>query len=237
MKKENKKENKEKNTNHDESDHTVFFQSIVDNVPNMIFVKEAKELRFVLFNKAGEELLGYKREDMIGKNDYDFFPKDQADFFIAKDRTVLDEKILLDIPEEPLQTRLKGVRILHTKKIPILDDQGNPQYLLGISEDITDRMNVQKDLEKAHSNLEIKIDERTKELKDLTKGLDAANQQLKASNQQLKDANQELIDTEKTLKEKLRDLEVFNKATVGRELQMMELKKENDQLKKQIENI
>jgi hypothetical protein len=62
-----------------------FFQSIVDNVPDMIFVKEAKELRFVLFNKAGEELLGYKKEKMIGKNDYDFFPKDQAKFFIEKD--------------------------------------------------------------------------------------------------------------------------------------------------------
>lgn len=117
----------------------IFFQSIIDNVPNMIFVKEAKELRFVLFNKAGEELLGYAARDMVGKNDYDFFPKDQAGFFINKDRLVLDSKKLLDIPEESINTKNKGARILHTQKIPILDERGNPIYLLGISEDITDK--------------------------------------------------------------------------------------------------
>ncbi|MFH0821899.1 MAG: ABC transporter substrate binding protein, partial [Pseudomonadota bacterium] len=58
-----------------------FLSSIVENIPDMIFIKDAKELRFVRFNKAGEKLLGYKREDLIGKNDYDFFPKEQADFF------------------------------------------------------------------------------------------------------------------------------------------------------------
>lgn len=44
-----------------------FLNSIVENLPNMIFVKEAQELRFVRFNKAGEALLGYPREDLIGK--------------------------------------------------------------------------------------------------------------------------------------------------------------------------
>jgi len=121
-----------------------FFQSIVDNVPDMIFVKEAKELRFVLFNKAGEELLGYKKEKMIGKNDYDFFPKDQAKFFIEKDLLTLKGKTTLDIPEEPIKTRLKGERILHTKKIPILDENGEPIYLLGISEDITEEIRTKK---------------------------------------------------------------------------------------------
>src|ERR1700730_15583429 len=69
-----------------------FLDSIVENVPIMLFVKEAENLRFQLFNKAGEDLLGYKRADLIGKNDYDFFPKEEADFFIQKDREVLDGK-------------------------------------------------------------------------------------------------------------------------------------------------
>jgi PAS domain S-box-containing protein len=140
-----------KNKKNNEHDHEtlVFFQSIVDNVPDMIFVKEAKELRFVLFNKAGEELLGYPRKDMIGKNDYDFFPKNQADFFTAKDQTTLKKKVLLDIPEEPIQTRYKGLRFLHTKKIPILDDKGAPKYLLGISEDITEQKRTKEWLDVA----------------------------------------------------------------------------------------
>ena len=124
-------------------DSQLFLNSIVENLPNMIFVKDANDLRFILFNKAGEELLGYSRNTMIGKTDYDFFPKDDADFFTGKDRKVLAGKELLDIPEEIIQTKTQGSRYLHTKKIPLLDDQGNPRYLLGISEDITDRKKVE----------------------------------------------------------------------------------------------
>ncbi len=120
-------------------DAEIFLNSIVENLPHMVFVKDAKELKFLRFNKAGEKLLGYSREEMLGKSDYDFFPKEEADFFTTKDRQVLAGCRCVDIPEENLHTRLKGIRILHTKKIPILDSSGEPQYLLGISEDITEK--------------------------------------------------------------------------------------------------
>src|SRR5712691_11611827 len=103
----------------------AFLDSILENIPSMIFVKDAEELRFVRFNQAGEELLGHARADLIGKNDYDFFPRGEADFFTGKDREVLRERKLRDIPQEPIETRNQGTRILHTKKIPILDHQGN----------------------------------------------------------------------------------------------------------------
>ncbi|MGD9851956.1 MAG: PAS domain S-box protein [Nitrospirales bacterium] len=117
----------------------LFLHSIVENLPHMIFVKDAVNLRFLLFNKAGENLLGYPREAMIGKTDYDFFHEPEADFYTSKDQEVLAGKIPLDIPEEVIYTKSQGMRYLHTKKIPILDAEGNPQYLLGISEDITER--------------------------------------------------------------------------------------------------
>ena len=120
-----------------------FLDSIIENLPDMVFVKDAGDLRFVLFNKAGEALIGRSHEELIGKCDHDFFPKEQADFFAAKDRDVLAGRRLLDIPEELIQTRDKGQRILHTKKIPILDEQGVPRYLLGLSRDITDRKQME----------------------------------------------------------------------------------------------
>ncbi|HEY9859224.1 MAG TPA: PAS domain S-box protein, partial [Candidatus Obscuribacterales bacterium] len=52
----------------------MFLDSIVENIPHMIFVKDAKEFKFVKFNKFGEELTGLSRNEMIGKDDYDFFP-------------------------------------------------------------------------------------------------------------------------------------------------------------------
>lgn len=123
-----------------------FLDSIVENIPNMVFVKDAGDLKFVRFNRAGEDLLGYSRESLIGKNDYDFFPKEEADFFISKDREVLEKGNLVDIPAEMIKTKDKGERILHTKKIPIFDENKEPLYLLGISEDITDIKRMEEEL-------------------------------------------------------------------------------------------
>lgn len=124
----------------------AFLDSLIDNIPDMIFVKDAKELRFVRFNRAAEELLGYSRNELIGRNDYDFFTKEEADFFTSKDREVLESGRMNEVLEEPIHTKYKGTRLLHTKKIPILDPSGVPQYLLGISADVTDRRTLEREL-------------------------------------------------------------------------------------------
>ncbi|HXH86052.1 MAG TPA: PAS domain S-box protein [Nitrospira sp.] len=125
----------------------AFVLSVLENIPHMLFIKDAKDLRFVQLNKAGEDLLGYGRDELIGKRDHDFFPRDEADHFTKKDREVLESGHLIDIPDEPIQTKQRGVRILHTKKIPLFDATGKPQYLLGISEDITERKLVEEALQ------------------------------------------------------------------------------------------
>ena len=91
----------------------LFLRSVVENIPYMIFVKDARDLRFVRFNKAGEELLGYSRDQLLGRNDYDFFTKEEADRFTRDDRTVLEGTEVVDIPDEPIDTRVHGRRYLH----------------------------------------------------------------------------------------------------------------------------
>ncbi|MBD1860863.1 MULTISPECIES: PAS domain S-box protein [Trichocoleus] len=127
----------------------MFLDSIVENIPHMIFVKDAKEFKFVKFNKFGEELTGLSRAEMIGKDDYDFFPESEADFFRAKDLEVVQVKQLVNSSEEKIRTKHRGSRVLHTKKIPLLDATGNPQYLLGISEDITERKRAEAALQES----------------------------------------------------------------------------------------
>ena len=126
----------------------TIFEAVVENIPLMIFLKEATDLRFVIFNRAGEELLGHDRKDLLGKNNLDLFPPEQAAHFMAKDREVLNGKaVMLDIPEEPIQTAKKGERLLHTRKVCIRSSDGATKFLLGISEDITERKQAEKKLE------------------------------------------------------------------------------------------
>ncbi|MGE0667322.1 MAG: PAS domain S-box protein [Sphingomonadales bacterium] len=122
----------------------AFLDQIVENIPAMLFVKDAGDLRFLTINRAGEELLGVAREELIGKNDADFFPPEQAEFFTRMDREVLTGRRPRVIPEETIESRGKGKRLLRTVKVPVYDEDGRPLYLLGFSNDITEQKQLEQ---------------------------------------------------------------------------------------------
>lgn len=128
--------------------------SIVENIPNMIFLKRASDLTFELFNRAGEQLLGYPRSALLGKGNYDFWPREQGDWFTAEDRKALDSVNNTEIPEEAISTASGETRYLHTWKVALRDAQGVPSHLLGISVDITGR----KKAERIHERLMAHLD-------------------------------------------------------------------------------
>ena len=114
------------------------------HLPNMVYLKEPKELRFAQLNRAGEELLGFKPEELLGKTAFDLVPAVDAQRFEAEDRRVLAGE-MVGIGEERIQTRARGLRILQSKKVAIRDDQGRPLFLLGVAEDITDRKQAEEE--------------------------------------------------------------------------------------------
>ena len=132
----------------------AFLGSIVDNIPNMIFVKDAAKLQFIRLNRTGERITGLKENEILGKTDYDFFPKEQADFFTKRDRETLTKKEQVVIEEEPISTHDGALRLLRTQKLAILDASGHPSYLLGISEDITERKKAEEQLKIAANAFE-----------------------------------------------------------------------------------
>jgi PAS domain S-box-containing protein len=111
-------------------------RAILDALPFMVFAKDAKDLRFVYINKFGEKLIGQTFAQLAGKNDFDFFPSDQAEQFQTKDRVALYADAPIEIEAEPLTSAGETVW-LRTIKKAVRDEQGQPMYLLGISEDIT----------------------------------------------------------------------------------------------------
>jgi len=116
--------------------------TIIENLPLMLFLKDAETLRFVRFNRAGSRLLGLSADQVLGRTDHDLFPAEQADAFRREDLQVLESGRVLDIALEPVDTR-NGRRYLHTRKACIRGADGRPRYLLGISEDITERVEAE----------------------------------------------------------------------------------------------
>jgi len=127
-------------------DVSRFLDSVVEHVPLMLFVKEIEHLRFVRWNKASEELVGLPRDAVLGKTDYDLFPPEEADFFTTKDREVLAQEQIVEVLRASIHTVHKGTRLLHIHKVPIYDAEGRPKYVLGISEDITERRQTEEAL-------------------------------------------------------------------------------------------
>lgn len=121
-------------------------ESVIQNIPAVVFLKRADDLRFELFNRAGEELLGYRAEQVLGKTDADLFPPQQADLFADSDRQALAAAETLDIPESVVATAQGELRCLYVRKTALRDAAGNATHLLGIAIDITERKQAEEEM-------------------------------------------------------------------------------------------
>ena len=125
-----------------------FLSAVVDHIPLALFCKDAdRDFRFTLLNQKSEEIAGVSRDFLIGKTGHEYFPKEQAEFFLQKDLEAMSNGNSVKIEEEPV-TRRDGSRVwVRTVKVPVKDAHGRPRYLLGISEDITEQREMQRQLE------------------------------------------------------------------------------------------
>ncbi|MDB4930045.1 MAG: sensor histidine kinase [Myxococcaceae bacterium] len=140
-----------------------FLSAIIDHIAHPIFVKD-REYRFVLLNRAMEEMLGIPRAEMLGHTDYDFFPKEQADWFRAKDLEMFTGGLPVEITEEPLTDKHGQQHTLSTTKVPLRDAGGSITHLVGIIHDITPIKRAEEALREVTAALEQRMQERTEAL-------------------------------------------------------------------------
>lgn len=148
------------------SEKTAFLEKIVENLPIGIFAKDPNHhLAFTMWNAQMEKIFGLSREHILGKTDLDLFhDQDEARYYQAVDRTVMGSEDIVEIPEESVTTRY-GKIICHTRKIPIFNQNGEPEILLGMLQDVTERRKTETELEKYRTHLEDLVAEQTSALR------------------------------------------------------------------------
>lgn len=131
---------------------TETLSRILENIPIAVFIKDARDdFRITMWNRAAERIFQIPKADILGKNAFDLWPREQAEFFNAADRLVTANKVLVDVPEEPSHTKDRGTIALHTVKLPLTTStDGEVDYLLCICEDITERKHLEKELRHNH---------------------------------------------------------------------------------------
>jgi PAS domain S-box-containing protein len=153
-----------------------FLQKLLDYLPVALFVKDVSPEKFgqvILWNLTCENIFGTPAEQILGKNAHELYSKEYADLYESQDRETVSSKKLIDIPEEPVESPDRGIIYLHTIKVPLLDRNDEPEYLLCISEDITvrkqaelDRKKAENELQILNQELEIRVEERTQAVRE-----------------------------------------------------------------------
>jgi len=134
-----------------------FMRTVIDNLPDLVFVKNSKG-EFILANKALADLFELTIEEVEGKTTSYFGEKDKLDpdyieNYIDDDMEVIKTKKIRFIPEEPVTDMATGItRYYQTIKIP-LTIGNDPDNVLGVSSDITERKKNEEDLKKLANNL------------------------------------------------------------------------------------
>lgn len=134
-------------------EHSIV-ESVLDNLPVAVFAKDATDdFRFVLWNKKQEEVTTLRAARAIGRNDYDLFSRESADYFRSVDKAVIKRGKLMKVPEEIIETRNGREVHLRTVKIPVHDKESGRLLVVGISEDITGQVKSREQLEQLNRHL------------------------------------------------------------------------------------
>jgi PAS domain S-box-containing protein len=137
------------------------FENGFNLIGDSIFVKDSRH-RLVMLNDANYNVIGKPREKVLGRTDYELFPKQEADDFWIRDEKVFRTGIE-DVSEESLTPPGGAHRTLLTRKRLYVDPNGNP-FIVGISKDITSLKKAEAVLERTNRVLDGMVRERTVEL-------------------------------------------------------------------------
>ena len=121
------------------ADTKRFLDTVIENAPVAMIVKEPITRRILLVNQAYEQLIGVPREQVVGKTAFQIFRKDTAELFDKYDEEALRSEDKIVTRDIVVETPAHGVRVTTATRMIVRDESGKPKYLIISVEDITER--------------------------------------------------------------------------------------------------
>jgi diguanylate cyclase (GGDEF)-like protein/PAS domain S-box-containing protein len=126
----------------------AFLNTVVENVPAAITVRDFPERRFVLVNRDAEKLLGMTRNDLLGRTVFDVLPEAAARTIQEHDHIQMRSHEPVLFPEVPVSTPNYDTRITMSTGLAIRDELGEPRYLVNVVQDVTERKHAEARIER-----------------------------------------------------------------------------------------
>jgi diguanylate cyclase (GGDEF)-like protein/PAS domain S-box-containing protein len=141
----------------DMKNQEVFAQTVFDTLPDMLFVKDAETLAFTHANDMGAELIGVAKHELVGLTDFDIFESEDAKHIIASDTALLEGGNRESCEESKIVINGEE-RCFQTKKVVISGANNKPQFILSLSEDVTELRKTQDKLEALNKRMSMAAD-------------------------------------------------------------------------------
>jgi len=186
------------------------FRTLVEHLPKKIFIKD-KNSAYLFSNQNYAKDLKIKPEQIVGKTDYDFYPKELADKYRGDDKRIVETGSTEDIEEKYIENGEE--RWVHTIKTPYSDGKGNIIGVLGIFRDITEQKKTKEF-----------VLETNRRLQETTQKLFIAKQELEEKNRSLEKAHEEL---EKRVEQRTAELAGANKTLQATEANLRNMIRQN----------
>lgn len=134
-----------------------FLESLIDNIPVCVAAKSIHDGRYILVNRAYEKFSRMSRDQVIGKTPFDIYGEKTAQHVSRVD------EIAIANPDAPLRTEYTVERngktlTLATNRVIARDENNEPQFLIALFEDISERLALSKELERTKKFLELVLD-------------------------------------------------------------------------------
>ena len=126
-----------------------FLDRVIENVPMTVFVRGARDNRYILVNREAETLWGISRDKIIGRTPRELFPRKIADKIAEHDRMLLESETQLLVSEYLLHTPNNGTRLVKARRLGVRNEAGEPQYFMGVLEDVTESREIEQQLQQA----------------------------------------------------------------------------------------